>query len=128
MATELTGASATAQAVAVAEPPQAPPEPRRADAAPRKQEAPAPGRDRPPEAPTPEDIQAKLRQQFELMQSQGLMRQVRMEYVVSNRGLEMVKVRDEKTDKVIRTIPQEELVEFARRMQVLQGVLFDSVA
>lgn len=54
--------------------------------------------------------------------------EVRLDIEVDNEGLVMVKVRDAKTDKVVREIPPEDLVEFGRKMRQMTGVLVDRTA
>ena len=53
---------------------------------------------------------------------------VRLDIQVENDGLVVVKVRDAKTDKVVREIPPEELVEFGRKMRQMLGLLVDRTA
>lgn len=53
---------------------------------------------------------------------------VRLDIQVENDGLVVVKVRDAKTDKVVREIPPEELVEFGRKMRQMLGLLMDRTA
>lgn len=52
-------------------------------------------------------------------------RQTRLDISVSDDGELLVKVRDARTDKVVRTIPPDELVEFGRKLKQYQGLLLD---
>jgi flagellar protein FlaG len=49
----------------------------------------------------------------------------RMDIQVGEDGALVVKVRDARTDKVVREIPPEELVEFGKKMRRYLGVLLD---
>lgn len=94
-------------------------------AAAEKEKKPAPGAKAevsPEEALSP--LEAKLKQPEEM----GLPGPTRLDIVVENDGIVMVKVRDAKTDKVVREVPPEELIEFGRRMKKYLGVLFDKRA
>ncbi len=52
-------------------------------------------------------------------------RQTRLDISVTDDGELLVKVRDARTDKVVRTIPPDELVEFGRKMKQYIGLILD---
>ena len=55
-------------------------------------------------------------------------RTTRLDVQVGEDGVMMVKVRDARTDKVVREIPPEDLVEFSRKMRRYLGLLMDKRA
>lgn len=55
-------------------------------------------------------------------------RSTRLDIEVQQDGGLLVKVRDAKTDKVVREIPPEELVEFGRKLKRYLGLLLDKRA
>ncbi|HNX19986.1 MAG TPA: flagellar protein FlaG [Acidobacteriota bacterium] len=55
-------------------------------------------------------------------------RTTRLDVQVDEDGVMMVKVRDARTDKVVREIPPEDLVEFSRKMRRYLGLLMDKRA
>lgn len=54
--------------------------------------------------------------------------ETRMEVAVQDDGTVLVKVRDVKTDKVVREVPPEDLVEFGKKMRQYLGLLLDKRA
>jgi flagellar protein FlaG len=84
------------------------------------------------EAPDEEvyrEVAEAMKAHLEEIHEKGYLRELRMEVDVSREdGSMQVKVLDARTDKVIRTVPPEEQIQFAQRMTELFGLLFDEVA
>ncbi len=72
-----------------------------------------------------EDAAARLQERFEEIQTRGYLRELKLEHSVTDGGRIVVKIRDARTDKVIREVPPEDQVEFAERLEENLGVLFD---
>jgi len=87
---------------------------------------------RPGEADLPADparTAEKLRERLREIHEKGYLRELRMDVEIErDLGLVMVKIIDARTDKVIRTVPPREQVEFARKMEAFLGLLFDQKA
>ena len=72
-----------------------------------------------------EEAALRLRERFEEIQTRGYLRELKLEHSVTDGGRIVVKIRDARTDKVIREVPPEDQVEFAERLEENLGVLFD---
>ena len=72
-----------------------------------------------------EETAIRLRERFEEIQTRGYLRELKLEHSVTDGGRIVVKIRDARTDKVIREVPPEDQVEFAERLEENLGVLFD---
>ncbi len=76
--------------------------------------------------PDPKKAAERIRQRLREIHEKGYLRELRMDVEVEHDlGLVMVKIIDARTDKVIRTVPPKEQVEFARKMEMFLGLLFD---
>ncbi|UCF67829.1 MAG: flagellar protein FlaG [Acidobacteriota bacterium] len=79
-------------------------------------------------AATIAQVTQALGERLEEIRARGYLRELRLDYEIREEGQVMVKILDAKTDKVIRTVPQEEQLELARRMDEYLGVLLDKTA
>ncbi len=79
--------------------------------------------------PDPKKAAERIRQKLREIHEKGYLRELRMDVEIEDDlGLVMVKIIDARTDKVIRTVPPKEQVEFARKMEAFLGLLFDQKA
>jgi len=68
----------------------------------------------------------RLREQLERVREQGYLREIRMDVNVDDKlNRIVVKVLDARTEKVIREIPPEEQVAFARKLGEVLGLIFE---
>lgn len=74
------------------------------------------------------ELRAHLERQFEQLRNDPSLRARRLEYEVREDGVVVVKVRDAETDKVILTVPPEEQLELARRLEQYFGRVLDETA
>ncbi len=90
-------------------------------------ETPATARSRDGELPPdPKKAAERIREKLREIHEKGYLRELRMDVEIEqDLGLVMVKIIDARTDKVIRTVPPREQVEFARKMEAFLGLLFD---
>ncbi|RMG43579.1 MAG: flagellar protein FlaG [Acidobacteria bacterium] len=99
------------------EPPAAPP-PRAAETA----------GDRPPVPADAPQFLEDLKRQLAEIQARGSLRQLRLDYEIRDGNVVVVKILDAETDKVIRTVPPEEQLELARRLEEYLGLVLDETA
>jgi flagellar protein FlaG len=71
---------------------------------------------------------AELVSRLDQLNRSGELQNVRFEYEVTDGGSVVIKVKDAKTDKVIREIPPEEQQQFSRKLRDYLGLLFDERA
>jgi flagellar protein FlaG len=87
-----------------------------------------PETDRKPAPEQIEELAEKFSEHLENLHSQGYLRELRLDYENLEGGDLMVKIMDARTDKVIREIPPEDQVEFAKRMEEVLGLIMDELA
>ena len=75
-----------------------------------------------------EELTRKFREHLDNLHDHGYLRELKLDYEHLDTGDLMVKIIDARTDKTIRTIPPEEHVEFARRMEEFLGLIMDELA
>lgn len=75
----------------------------------------------------PEDP-AALKTKVEQAVSSAAIQQVTFRYETTEDGNIIIKIKDAETDKVIKQIPPEGQVEFARKLRDFLGILFDKQA
>ncbi len=74
------------------------------------------------------DTVEQLREQLERVREQGYLREIRMDVEVDRESNDiMVKILDARTEKVIREIPPEDQVEFARKLGEVLGLIFEEI-
>ncbi len=82
----------------------------------------------PPKRPSTEEVAQRIQERLAEAQSKGYLRELRFHYESREDGVFQLKVIDAKTDKVLRTIPHEEQIEFAERLDNFLGLLIDEQA
>lgn len=75
-----------------------------------------------------EHLTQKFREHLENLHDHGYLRELKLDYERLEGDQLMVKIVDARTDKTIRTIPPEDQVEFARRMEEFLGLIMDELA
>ncbi|MFN7967167.1 MAG: flagellar protein FlaG [Acidobacteriota bacterium] len=71
---------------------------------------------------------AALKAKVEQAAATANLTQVKFQYETTDDGNIIIKVKDAQTDKVIKQIPPEGQVEFARKLRDFLGILFDQQA
>ncbi|GAB4369165.1 MAG: hypothetical protein Kow0062_02910 [Acidobacteriota bacterium] len=70
----------------------------------------------------------RLKEQLERVRAQGYLREIRMDVEVDRESNDiMVKILDARTEKVIREIPPEEQVTFAKKLGEVLGLIFEEI-
>lgn len=72
-----------------------------------------------------EEAQKRLTEALDEARSKGYLRELNLQYEFTESGSMVIKVMDARTDKLVRTIPSEEQLAFARGMERFLGLLFD---
>ena len=75
-----------------------------------------------------EELTQKFSQHLAKLHDEGYLRELRLDYEQLDDGDLKVKILDARTDKVIREIPPEDQVEFAKRMEEVLGLIMDELA
>jgi flagellar protein FlaG len=75
-----------------------------------------------------EELAERFAEHLENLHAQGYLRELRLDYENLEDGDLVVKIMDARTDKVIREIPPEDQVEFAKRMEEVLGLIMDETA
>jgi uncharacterized FlaG/YvyC family protein len=75
-----------------------------------------------------EQLARKFSEHLENLHEHGYLRELKLDYENLEGDQLMVKIVDARTDKTIRTIPPEDQVEFARRMEEFLGLIMDELA
>ena len=78
--------------------------------------------------PQVEELAEKFEEHLESLHAQGYLRELRLDYENLEDGGLVVKIMDARTDKVIREIPPEDQIEFAKRMEEVLGLIMDELA
>ncbi len=81
----------------------------------------------PPEQPSPREVADRLQERLAEAQDRGYLRELRFEYEDPNNdtvGIRL-KIRDARTDKLLRTIPPEDQAEFSEKLGRFLGLLLD---
>jgi flagellar protein FlaG len=87
-----------------------------------------PQTDRKPASEQIDELAEKFSEHLDNLHSQGYLRELRLDYENLEGGDLLVKIMDARTDKVIREIPPEDQVEFAKRMEEVLGLIMDELA
>lgn len=82
----------------------------------------------PPERPSTEEVAQRINARLAEAQEKGYLRELSFKYETLEGGVLQLKVMDAKTDKVLRTIPHEDQIEFAERLDRFLGLLIDEQA
>jgi flagellar protein FlaG len=75
-----------------------------------------------------EELTQKFSEHLAKLHDEGYLRELRLDYEQLDDGDLKVKIMDARTDKVIREIPPEDQVEFAKRMEEVLGLIMDELA
>ncbi len=75
-----------------------------------------------------QDVAEAIGKRLAEVQERGYLRELRFDYEHVGDGVFQLKVLDARTDKVLRTIPSEEQIEFAKKLERFLGLLVDEQA
>ena len=79
----------------------------------------------PPERVSMEEVAQAIGERLAEVQERGYLRELRFDYEHVGEGVFQLKVLDARTDKVLRTIPSEEQLEFSKKLERFLGLLID---
>ena len=79
----------------------------------------------PPDQPSMQEVAEAIGKHLAEVQERGYLRELRFDYEHVEEGVFQLKVLDARTDKVLRTIPSEEQIEFAKKLERFLGLLID---
>ena len=82
----------------------------------------------PEDQPSMQDVAEAIGKRLAEVQERGYLRELRFDYEHVGDGVFQLKVLDARTDKVLRTIPSEEQIEFAKKLERFLGLLVDEQA
>ncbi len=88
----------------------------------------APKEDKAKAKAAPVQDPAALKAKVQQAAASANLKQVTFQYETTDDGNIIIKVKDAQTDKVIKQIPPEGQVEFARKLRDFLGILFDQQA
>lgn len=94
-------------------------------ASPKNEDGPPATATGPPEPASMKEVAQAISERLAEVQERGYLRELRFDYQHVGEGVFQLKVLDARTDKVLRTIPSEEQLEFSRKLERFLGLLID---